>query len=57
MCKRSVTVVALAVLLVTGAWSVAFDQQPISQRLDANQPGWVFNVAPYLWVSTIRCFQ
>jgi len=54
MCNRAVTVAALTLLLVAGAWSGARAQQPVSQGQAANQAGWVFNVAPYLWFPTVN---
>jgi hypothetical protein len=49
------TATALTVLLAAGLASGVHAQQPISlgQQV-ANTSGWTFNVAPYLWLPTIR---
>jgi hypothetical protein len=53
MCNRVITVAALVVLLITG-WSGARAQQPVSLGQPTNPSGWVFNIAPYLWLPTIN---
>jgi len=54
MYNRVVAVAALTLLLLAGAFSGARAQQPVSQGQAANQTGWVFNVAPYLWLPTVN---
>jgi hypothetical protein len=42
-------------LLVTGAWSHAQAQQPVSGGMQpADASGWSFNIAPYLWLPTVN---
>lgn len=53
MRNRAITVAALVVLLMT-AWSGARAQQPVNLGQPTNPPGWVFNIAPYLWLPTIN---
>jgi len=55
MLKRWVMAVVLSGLLACGAISGARAQQPMSSGLQPpNSTGWVFNVAPYLWMPTIQ---
>ncbi len=54
MCNRAVTVTALALLLVAGAWSGARAQQPVSAGQASPTTGWQFNFAPYLWFPTVN---
>ena len=53
MQKRAVAA-ALAMLVLADASSGARAQQPASQGSGASQTGWVFNVAPYLWLPTVN---
>ena len=39
-------------LLVTAALSAGHAQQPVSAGQAANPTGWIFNIAPYLWLPT-----
>jgi hypothetical protein len=41
-------------LLLTGSWSGASAQQPVSQGSAPAQTAWMFNFAPYLWLPTPR---
>ena len=52
---RSWTIVgaAFAALLITGAWLPASAQQP-PQGQATSRTGWVFNVAPYLWLPSVN---
>ncbi len=52
MLNRELTEMVFALLLLTGAWSSARAQQPVSQGPAASQTGWMFNFAPYLWLPT-----
>ena len=53
---RSWTIIGatLAVLLIAGTWSPVRAQQPASQGLATSPTGWVFNVAPYLWLPRVN---
>jgi hypothetical protein len=53
MRNRAITAATFVLLLITG-WSGARAQQPVSQGQSTNPPGWVFNIAPYLWLPTIN---
>jgi hypothetical protein len=51
MLNRIVMIAILTVVLAVGAQA----QQPTSSgQLSANPSGWTFNIAPYLWLPTIR---
>jgi hypothetical protein len=54
MCRRALVGALVSFLLVTGISSGARAQQPMSAGQSTGQPGWVFNVAPYLWFPTIN---
>ena len=54
MRNRAVTLSALALLLVVGAWSGARAQQPVSASQASPTTGWQFNFAPYLWFPTVN---
>jgi hypothetical protein len=54
MGKRDLAAAALAVLVLGGPCSGALAQQPLSQGSVANQSGWVFNVAPYVWLPNVN---
>lgn len=51
MLSRALAGIIVA-LLLTGVWSEARAQQPISQGPAPGQTGWQFNFAPYLWLPT-----
>ena len=51
MLNQIVMVAILTVLLAVGAQA----QQPTSSgQQSANPSGWTFNIAPYLWLPTIK---
>jgi hypothetical protein len=54
MFNRAVAGAAFALLLASGVWSEARARQPLSQTQVADQTGWVFNIAPYVWLPTIN---
>jgi hypothetical protein len=55
MLRRIVMAVALTGLLTAGTMSGAQAQQPISAGQPAANPsGWIFNVAPYVWLATVN---
>jgi hypothetical protein len=55
MSNRMVMAVVLATLLAAGATSGAQAQQPISSGQQApDASGWIFNVAPYLWMPNLN---
>ena len=49
-----VVAAAVAMLVLAGAGSGARAQQPMNGGSSASQTGWVFNVAPYLWLPTVN---
>jgi hypothetical protein len=55
MLSRIVMAAVLTALLAAGATSGAQAQQPSSVgQQAANASGWTFNIAPYMWLPTIR---
>jgi hypothetical protein len=55
MLSRIVMAAVLTTLLAAGATSGAQAQQPSSVgQQAANASGWTFNIAPYMWLPTIR---
>ncbi len=54
MINRAVLGTTLALLLMTGAASPARAQQPQSVGQAIAPTGWVFNIAPYVWLPTSR---
>jgi hypothetical protein len=51
MPSRAVIGVVFTCILMTAAWSGAHAQQPTSAG-QVNPTGWIFNIAPYLWLPT-----
>jgi len=54
MANRAVLGTVFAVVLTIGPWCGARAQQPQSIGQPPNTPGWIFNIAPYLWLPTTR---
>jgi hypothetical protein len=55
MLSRTVMAAVLMGLLATSAISGAQAQQPSSSGQQAANPsGWTFNIAPYMWLPTLR---
>ena len=54
MANRAVMGAICAFLLVASASSEARAQQPQSTGQTGNPAGWIFNIAPYLWLPTVH---
>jgi hypothetical protein len=54
MLSRALTRIIVALLLLTGAWSGARAQQPVSAGQASPTTGWQFDIAPYIWFPTVN---